>query len=245
MVQVLIDESTQATEPECLLPITLGARQVVLVGDHCQLGPVVMNKLAERSGLSQSLVERMILCGVRPVRLQVQYRMHPCLSEFPSNVFYEGALQNGVTEAERTNPLVAFPWPDPAKCMMFYQQRGVEEISSSGTSYVNRQEAAAVEKVVSMFLSYDVKPQQIGVVTPYEGQRAQVRLPPFRPLRAPWLRCHVPVIASDRRFRFCTIPLQSRGHAPLYVLACVSVSRAWFLQGYAALACCLLHIRFV
>jgi len=85
----------------------------------------------------------------------VQYRMHPCLSEFPSNVFYEGALQNGVTEAERTNPLVAFPWPDPAKCMMFYQQRGVEEISSSGTSYVNRQEAAAVEKVVSMFLSYD------------------------------------------------------------------------------------------
>lgn len=175
-MQVLIDESTQATEPECLLPITLGARQVVLVGDHCQLGPVVMNKLAERNGLSQSLVERMILCGVRPVRLQVQYRMHPCLSEFPSNVFYEGALQNGVTEAERSNPAVAFPWPDPAKCMMFYQQRGVEEISSSGTSYVNRQEAAAVEKVVSMFLSYDVKPQQIGVVTPYEGQRAQVHI---------------------------------------------------------------------
>lgn len=175
VLQVLIDESTQATEPECLLPITLGARQVVLVGDHCQLGPVVMNKLAERNGLSQSLVERMILCGVRPVRLQVQYRMHPCLSEFPSNVFYEGALQNGVTEAERTNTLVAFPWPDPSKCIMFHQQRGVEEISSSGTSYVNRQEAAAVEKAVSLFLSYDVKPQQIGVITPYEGQRAQVR----------------------------------------------------------------------
>jgi regulator of nonsense transcripts 1 len=52
----------------------------------------------------------------------------------------------------------------------------VEEISSSGTSYVNRQEASAVEKIVTMFLSYDVKPQQIGVVTPYEGQRAQVRL---------------------------------------------------------------------
>ena len=54
---------------------------------------------------------------------------------------------------------------------------GVEEISSSGTSYVNRQEATAVEKIVTMFLSYDVKPQQIGVVTPYEGQRAQVRSP--------------------------------------------------------------------
>jgi hypothetical protein len=45
--------------------------QVILVGDHCQLGPVVMNRLAKRHGLSQSLVERMILCGCRPLRLQV------------------------------------------------------------------------------------------------------------------------------------------------------------------------------
>jgi AAA domain len=42
--QVLVDESTQASEPECLMPIVLGAKQVVLVGDHCQLGPVIMNK---------------------------------------------------------------------------------------------------------------------------------------------------------------------------------------------------------
>ena len=48
-----------------------GAKQVVLVGDHCQLGPVITNKLAARCGLSQSLVERMILCGIRPLRLQV------------------------------------------------------------------------------------------------------------------------------------------------------------------------------
>ena len=27
--------------------------------------------------------------------------MHPCLSEWPSNMFYEGTLQNGVTEGER------------------------------------------------------------------------------------------------------------------------------------------------
>ena len=35
------------------------------------------------------------------IDLQVQYRMHPCLSEWPSNMFYEGTLQNGVTEGER------------------------------------------------------------------------------------------------------------------------------------------------
>lgn len=94
---ILIDESTQATEPECMIPVVLGCRQLVLVGDHCQLGPVVMCKKAARAGLSQSLFERLVVLGTRPIRLQVQYRMHPALSAFPSNIFYEGSLQNGVT----------------------------------------------------------------------------------------------------------------------------------------------------
>ena len=76
---------------------TICPLQLVLVGDHCQLGPVVMCKKAARAGLSQSLFERLVVLGIRPIRLQVQYRMHPALSAFPSNIFYEGSLQNGVT----------------------------------------------------------------------------------------------------------------------------------------------------
>lgn len=170
--QVLIDESTQATEPECLLPLVLGAKQVIFVGDHCQLGPVIMCKKAARAGLSQSLFERLIMLGVRPIRLQVQYRMHPCLSEFPSNTFYEGTLQNGVTAAERNQGALDFPWPVPNKPMFFYNCLGQEEISSSGTSYLNRNEAAVCEKIVTHFLQAGVTSAQIGVITPYEGQRA-------------------------------------------------------------------------
>lgn len=55
-----------------------------------------MCKKAARAGLSQSLFERLVVLGIRPIRLQVQYRMHPALSAFPSNIFYEGSLQNGV-----------------------------------------------------------------------------------------------------------------------------------------------------
>lgn len=94
----MVDESTQATEPEVMVSILRGVRQLVLVGDHCQLGPVVLCKKAGIAGLSRSLVERLVMLGNRPMRLQVQYRMHPALSAFPSNVFYEGSLQNGVTE---------------------------------------------------------------------------------------------------------------------------------------------------
>jgi len=172
--QVLIDESTQATEPECLIPIVLGAKQLVLVGDHCQLGPVVMSKKAARAGLSQSLFERLVVLGVRPIRLQVQYRMHPALSEWPSNTFYEGSLQNGVTANERIQHFVDFQWPVPEKPHFFYNSLGQEEISATGTSYLNRTEASNVEKVVTQLLRCGAVPSQIGVITPYEGQRAYI-----------------------------------------------------------------------
>ncbi|CAF4463145.1 unnamed protein product [Rotaria socialis] len=169
---ILIDESTQATEPECMVPVVLGARQLILVGDHCQLGPVVMSKKAAKAGLSQSLFERLVVLGIRPIRLQVQYRMHPALSAFPSNIFYEGSLQNGVTAGERTIKTLDFPWIQPDKPMFFHCSLGQEEISSSGTSYLNRTEANMVEKTATRLLRAGIKPDQIGIITPYEGQRA-------------------------------------------------------------------------
>ena len=35
-------------------------------------------------------------------------------------------------------PSVNFPWPAPQRPMMFYVQLGQEEMSVSGTSYLNR-----------------------------------------------------------------------------------------------------------
>jgi len=171
---VLIDESTQSAEPECMIPLVLGCKQVVLVGDHQQLGPVIMNKKAAKAGLNQSLFERLVILGCAPIRLQVQYRMHPCLSEFPSNMFYEGSLQNGVTMQERLLKNVDFPWPVADSPMMFWSNLGNEEISASGTSYLNRTEATNVVKIVERFFKAGVQPASIGIITPYEGQRSYV-----------------------------------------------------------------------
>jgi len=170
--QVLIDEATQATEPETLIPILKGAKHIILVGDHCQLGPVIMCKKAAKAGLNQSLFERLICLGIRPIRLQVQYRMHPCLSNFPSLTFYEGSLQNGISKADRQLDGFKFPWPQNEKPMFFYHSVSNEEISASGTSFLNRKEAENVEQVVSSFFNAGLRPDQIGIITPYEGQRA-------------------------------------------------------------------------
>jgi regulator of nonsense transcripts 1 len=172
---VLVDEATQATEPECLIPLVMGAKQVILVGDHCQLGPVILSKAAARAGFKQSLFERIIAMGIRPIRLEVQYRMHPALAEFPSQTFYEGSLQNGVTVADRRVDNFDFPWPRRDMPMFFYHSGGNEEISGSGTSYLNRAEAMNVERIVTHFIKSGLLGSQIGVITPYEGQRAHIQ----------------------------------------------------------------------
>jgi len=130
-----------------------------------------MCKKAARAGLSQSLFERLVVLGIRPFRLEVQYRMHPELSQFPSNFFYEGSLQNGVCAEDRRLKL-DFPWPQPERPMFFLVTQGQEEIAGSGTSFLNRTEAANVEKITTRFLKAGIKPEQIGIITPYEGQRA-------------------------------------------------------------------------
>ena len=64
--RVLLDEATQATEPAVLVPLTRGCRQLVLVGDHCQLPPTVLSTRAEEEGLGVPLFSRMVACGVPP-----------------------------------------------------------------------------------------------------------------------------------------------------------------------------------
>ncbi|VDK33818.1 unnamed protein product [Dibothriocephalus latus] len=173
---VLIDESTQATEPECLIPLMVGCRQVVLVGDHCQLGPVITCKKAAKAGLTQSLFERFVLR--LSWRLFVQYRMHPALSAFPSNVFYEGSLQNGVTTEDRLKEL-DFPWPNSDRPMFFYCTSGQEEISGNGlvrAIKIHLMKFSYLGLCPFLFLhrmlKVGVDPKTIGVITPYEGQRA-------------------------------------------------------------------------
>ena len=97
---ILIDESTQSLEAETLIPLQFKCKRVVLVGDHRQLGPIAVPEL-EKLGWGCTFFERTMYNGIEPVQLNIQYRMHPSLAEFPSNYFYEGRLRSGVTEYQR------------------------------------------------------------------------------------------------------------------------------------------------
>lgn len=161
---VLIDEAVQSTEPLSLIPCVYGATKLILVGDHKQLGPTILNKEVVKYGFKQSLFERLLKIGVMPYLLSIQYRMHPDLCAFPSEYFYNGLLRSGTS----TSKVLDFP------NNFFYVCNGKEEISQSGTSFVNKSEAVLVESIIRFLFKNGVSEQQIGVITPYEGQRSYI-----------------------------------------------------------------------
>jgi hypothetical protein len=169
---VLVDEATQCPEPEILIPLTQGAKQVILVGDHCQLGPVVLSRHAAKAGYNRSLFERLLLRGHVPKMLQIQYRMHPEIAKFPANTFYDGNLANGLKEKDRQFGSYVFPWPNPDVPLCFIASTGsIEEYSASGSSFINRNEVKIIENCLLYLLTRGLTLGQIGIITPYEGQR--------------------------------------------------------------------------
>lgn len=171
--RVLVDEATQATEPAVLVPLMRGCRQLVLVGDHCQLPPTVLSTRAEEEGHGVPLFSRMVACGVPPFMLDTQYRMHPCIAMFPSDLFYGGKLQNGVTAPER-RPLAGFPWPREEFPVAFIPVQGIE--MDDGVSKYNELEAEAACRAVQALLEGgQCTVSDIAVCTPYAAQARLIR----------------------------------------------------------------------
>lgn len=167
--KVIIDEACQSREPESLIPLLFKPDQVIMVGDHYQLGPVIKCKQAEDVGLGNSLFQRMIDLGRPAHMLQFQYRMHPLISDFPCKVFYDGLLKDGIKASDRYHEKCNLDWPS-GKPVFFYHVESPEEISSSGKSYLNRKEAEIVVKLVNQIgIEAD-----IGVITFYDAQRVTI-----------------------------------------------------------------------
>lgn len=91
-VGVIIDEAAYSSEPESMIPLSLGARSNVIVGDHEQLKPFVRsrghNEFARQLGLS--IYERFYGHHSIPLfRLKINYRMHPDIAQLPGMLTYE------------------------------------------------------------------------------------------------------------------------------------------------------------
>jgi regulator of nonsense transcripts 1 len=96
-----------------------------MAGDLKTLLPQVSSESCIHAGFQSSLFERLIKQGKYFFQLPEQFRMHPSLSRFPSNHFYEGEMVNGISVTSRE--LSKFPWPNKDMPLLFYHSSSMEE----------------------------------------------------------------------------------------------------------------------
>ncbi|XP_069128579.1 LOW QUALITY PROTEIN: 3'-5' exoribonuclease HELZ2-like [Argopecten irradians] len=197
--QCIIDESGMCTEPECLAAIiTTKAEQVVLIGDHKQLRPVVMCQHAARLGLETSLFERF---SKQAIILTTQYRMHPQICDFVSKEFYENKLETAPSRAwKEDNPLEL--WKYHGVPHIFCHVEGEEEYLTVSTEEGNEQSCSnkeEVEKVLAVFhrmvKTEGVDPRYINIISQYNAQCNAIK---SALLDSGYINCNVHTVVASQ-----------------------------------------------
>uniref|UniRef100_A0ACD5V9H9 Uncharacterized protein n=1 Tax=Avena sativa TaxID=4498 RepID=A0ACD5V9H9_AVESA len=170
---LVVDEAAQLKECELLIPLQLGIRRAVLIGDECQLPALVKSKLSAKADFGRSLFERLSMLGHPKHLLDVQYRMHPEISKFPLSRFYRSKVTDSpnIVQRDYERKLLAGPMYGPYSFINI--QGGMESSGKHDTSLRNAVEVAAVTRIVlRLFEESDGTRSKlsVGVVSPYMAQ---------------------------------------------------------------------------
>nr|XP_054516154.1 solute carrier family 25 member 16 isoform X4 [Pan troglodytes] len=187
----IVDEASQISQPICLGPLFF-SRRFVLVGDHQQLPPLVLNREARALGMSESLFKRLEQNKSAVVQLTVQYRMNSKIMSLSNKLTYEGKLECGSDKV--ANAVINLPhFKDVKLELEFYADysdnpwlMGVfepnnpvcflntdkvpapEQVEKGGVSNVT--EAKLIVFLTSIFVKAGCSPSDIGIIAPYRQQ---------------------------------------------------------------------------
>ncbi|XP_068119530.1 3'-5' exoribonuclease HELZ2 [Hyperolius riggenbachi] len=177
VTQVVIDECGMCTEPEALVPLVSHklVKSIVLIGDHRQLRPVVMNDVCRLLKVDRSLFERY---EEQALFLDTQYRMHAEICAFPSKEFYDGRLR---TYQRMNLQLSLFCCGDRKHLpILFGEVTGQEESLVVATeqgnlnSKANLQEAKEAVRLSALLVRHSVDPKDIAILTAYNAQVSEI-----------------------------------------------------------------------
>jgi superfamily I DNA and/or RNA helicase len=164
-------------------------KRFVLIGDHKQLPAIVLQSKEESrvnepllqtiglKDLSNSLFERLYRKyseeGVTHAYdfLSKQGRMHPEISAFPSEYFYEGRLESvGLPHQLEENY--------PFERLCFYPVKPSEKDPSDKANLHEAEKTVAICRELYEYMQTkgeSFNPQSIGIITPYRNQIALIR----------------------------------------------------------------------
>ncbi|KXN82375.1 DNA polymerase alpha-associated DNA helicase A [Leucoagaricus sp. SymC.cos] len=207
---VIIDEATQALEAVCWIPI-FKAKRLILAGDPMQLPPTIISIDKKKKDKPKKDVKQpsnpppMAKPVLKPPRtlettlfdrleqmyssrikkmLEIQYRMHAQICEFPSETLYSSKLQSHESVASHLLddlPNASLDSEEDAKELLrtpvvFFDTSGceyferVDSADRDEGSRCNENEATVVGNWVDKLINAGIVPSQIAIITPYQAQ---------------------------------------------------------------------------
>ncbi len=186
---VIFDESSQAMMPEAAMALVRlkGDGFLTVIGDHKQLGPIVMSEHSMLKVSLYDLLHKRIKEHDKAtppnkkamLSLRRQYRMHPEIAEICRLLSYPEGLETA--DIDRTLKVdtsrLKGCWQDsvvdPCKAVVFVS---TEEIATQETkdrkgSTLNLKEVEIIEDIVKRLEELGVLPHQISIISAYKGQR--------------------------------------------------------------------------
>ncbi|KAH0831185.1 P-loop containing nucleoside triphosphate hydrolase protein [Lanmaoa asiatica] len=174
------DEGKASSADNTQDDVTDSRRPMVSVADAAEMNPSkpLKKRPTKRSGLHPprtlettlfDRLERMYGPGIKRL-LNVQYRMHAQICQFPSNTLYASKLKSHDSVSSRllsdlpnTSPVVFF---DTAGCEYYERLEG----GGDEGSRCNENEASVVRGWTEKLVETGLYPSQIAIVTPYQAQ---------------------------------------------------------------------------
>lgn len=167
---VVFDEASQVTLPLAIMGMLAGSKYI-FIGDDRQLPPVKGNR---NSDLSRKSIFGYLTGRGAETMLEVTYRMNAELTAWPSQTFYDGRLQPAASAARRRLKMqpVYSPWdfvlhPDEPAVFL--------DTALKNNTTRSRIEAGIVCEIIQALLKGRLRPDEIGVVTPYRAQARLIR----------------------------------------------------------------------
>ena len=184
---VIAEEAAKITQPEALPFLSYNPSRLILVGDHLQLSPVIVDPtIKERTWLEESLFQVLLRKGVPTVVLDYQGRSTPCICDmyrwrYPSLKdlpiigqkkfkILDSILKSEIFPADMlqrfSETLSAIP---PLFIDMDYTKFG----ENKAVEEKNRHEASFIKAFIDHILSdkATIKTGSISILTPYKNQK--------------------------------------------------------------------------
>ncbi|KAG4072805.1 hypothetical protein HA402_009628 [Bradysia odoriphaga] len=169
---MIVEEAAHVLEAYVVASLTHHCTQLILIGDHKQLRPMIADHNLKESFLDVSLMERLVKNGIAQntqnwTQLKVQHRMRTEIAELICPAIYD-ELENHSDVDKYPNVMGC------AKNLFFVQHEHQESQETCSKSRFNAYEAKYIIGLLSYFTACGYLPTQISVICTYLAQKTLI-----------------------------------------------------------------------